>query len=75
MITKTLIKRLERLEAELTPGDERVMTIEATFVGYPEMNRTIEWRLPTGRGRRRWHGGYDRPLRVEGPGIEYQNEA
>ncbi|HEV2173092.1 MAG TPA: hypothetical protein VGR71_05975 [Nitrospira sp.] len=74
MITKTLAKRLERLEAELTPSDE-VLTIEATFVGYPEMNRTIEWRPLTARGRRRWHGGYDKPLRLEGPGIENWSEA
>ena len=63
MINRTLARRLERLEAELAPGDEQVLTIEATFVGYPEMNRTIEWRPPTARGRRRWHGGRDRPLR------------
>lgn len=73
MSGRNLSRRLERLEAQLTPSDERVLTIEATFVGHPEMNRTLELRLPepTGRGRRQWHGGRDRPLRVEGPGIEH----
>jgi hypothetical protein len=55
-MSSRLARRLERLEAELTPSDERVLTIEVTFVGKPDRNRTIELLLPapTGRGRRLW---------------------
>jgi hypothetical protein len=44
MSSKNFAQRLERLEAELTPSDERVLKITVTRIGRPD--RTIELRLP-----------------------------
>ena len=55
MITPTLTRRLERLEAELAPPDDKpALTIVLTGVGHPD--RIIEVRR-TGtadRRRKRW---------------------
>ena len=49
------MKTLSRLEAELTPIDERVLTIVFTRISEPELDRTIEVRLLKPKGRyRRW---------------------
>ena len=62
MISKNLSRRLERLEAELTPSEEHVLKVTVTRIGEPD--RIIEVRLPepTGRGRRLWqqNGGRHR---------------
>ena len=52
MIARNLARRLERLEAELTPpSDPRVLKIRVTSVGEPD--EIIELRLPEPYGRRR----------------------
>jgi hypothetical protein len=48
---------LERLEAELTPDDEQVMTLVVTRIGgegEPTTTETREIRFPKPPGRRRW---------------------
>jgi len=62
MITRTLARRLERLEAELAPpDDEPALVIHLTGVGHPD--QIIEVRgtgLPGYRrrpGLRTWNGG------------------
>ena len=55
MITRTLARRLERLEAYLAPPDDKpALTIVVTSVGRPD--RIIELRgiKPTDRRRRPW---------------------
>jgi hypothetical protein len=52
MITRNLVKRLERLEAYLAPGDdEPALVIHMTSVGQPE--RIIEVRGTEASGLRR----------------------
>ncbi len=58
MTTGKLSRRLERLEAELTPRDKKVLTVNVTFIGHPERNTTIELRggpqADGDGGRGRW---------------------
>lgn len=52
MITRTLVRRLERLEAELAPpSDEPALVIHLTGVGHPD--RIIEVRGDNTANRRR----------------------
>jgi hypothetical protein len=54
MSSRNLARRLEGLEAELTPR-ERVLKIEVEFIGQRERNRTLELRMPEpSRRPRRW---------------------
>ena len=58
MMTRNLTKRLERLEAELKPSDEPVLTITVTCIGEPD--RIIEMRGLEPKDRRRawpWNRG------------------
>jgi hypothetical protein len=55
MRNTNLARRLEQLEAEVTPtNDASVLKITLTRIGKPD--KTIEVRMlePTGRGRRLW---------------------
>jgi len=57
---KSLIRRLERLEAELTPGDDRpALNIVLTTVGQPDQIIEVRGPVPPNR-RRSWP---PRPLR------------
>jgi hypothetical protein len=68
MSSRSLSRRLERLEAELTAEEEHVLRLRVTRVGQPE--KIIEVHLaPNSSRRRRWYGGRDGPLR--GTSSEY----
>jgi hypothetical protein len=54
MSSRALARRLERLEAELMPSDEGVLTIDVSFVSKPERNETIVLRSLEPNRRRRW---------------------
>ncbi len=57
MRSRNLARRLERLEAELTPDDEQVMTLVVTRIGgegEPTTTETREIRFQKPPGRRRW---------------------
>jgi hypothetical protein len=61
MRSRNLSRRLERLEAQLTPSEERVLTIVVSRIGEPD--RTIEVRgKPADRRRPPWrrNGGRNR---------------
>jgi hypothetical protein len=50
-----LLRRLERLEAELAPGDEQILTITVERIGDKQQPiRTFELRGIKPTGRRRW---------------------
>jgi hypothetical protein len=54
-VASKLNRRLERLEAELTPGDEDVMTLFVTHIGDKEHPEPREIRvIPASDWRRRW---------------------
>jgi hypothetical protein len=59
MSSRNLARRLERLEAELTPSNEQVMTITVTRIGdrnTPTTTKTIEvYFRRFNQGRRRWY--------------------
>jgi hypothetical protein len=58
MNCRSLSRRLERLEAELMPGDEQVLRFTVSRIGKPV--KIIELRLPEPtRRRRRWHDRRD----------------
>jgi hypothetical protein len=55
MITRTLARRLERLEAELAPpDDEPAMTILLTSPGQPDQIIEVHGDKNTGRRRQPW---------------------
>jgi len=51
MKSRALLRRLERLEAELGLKDEQVLIVTLTRIGQPD--KVIEVRLPKPDGRRR----------------------
>ena len=54
-MSKTLIRRLDRLEAELAPpGDGPTLTIEVEFIGSPERNKIIKVGRRAPKGREQW---------------------
>jgi hypothetical protein len=62
MPSRSLTRRLERLEAELAPpSDEPALTIVVTCVGQPDRIIEVHGTEPTGR-RRPWqrNGGHER---------------
>jgi hypothetical protein len=69
MSSRSLSRRLERLEAELMPEEEHVLRVRLTRVGQPEKIIEVHLAAPNRSGRRRWYGGRDRPLR--GTSSEY----
>jgi len=62
MITRTLSRRLERLEAELAPpSDEQVLMVVVTSIDRPDEVIELRWPKPKGRRRRwQWNGGRER---------------
>jgi hypothetical protein len=62
MAVGKLVRRLERLESELIPSDESVLTVNIICIGQPEQSETFELhRLP--QERRPWGRLVGRPLR------------
>jgi len=59
MSSRSLSRRLERLEAELTPEEEHVLRVRLTGVGQPEKIIEVHLAAPNISGRRRWYGGRD----------------
>jgi hypothetical protein len=63
MGNQNLNRRLERLEAELTPGEEQVLTITVTHIGDKQRpTRTYDLVLPLTNRQRRYptgDGGFD----------------
>jgi len=55
MITRNLTRRLERLEAELAPPDDKpALTIHLTSVGQPDQIIEVHGDKNTRRRRRPW---------------------